>query len=365
MSTSHHTDGEPLPKRPKLDGPLIGTHSGTFHADEALAVYLLRLLPTYHASPLVRSRDPSVLATCHTIVDVGGEYSDDTKRYDHHQRGFVTTFPGRNTKLSSAGLVYMHYGKAVIARVTGLNEGSEEVEILFQKLYDCFVEAVDANDNGVKRYDGGLLEKYGIEAGFDDRGFSLASVVARYNYAQPKAQEEDSEEVRQGKEDERFVTASNFMGEQFVMELQDKFEAWLPARTAVRKAYAERKKWDDSGRIMVFENSHMPFADHLYEAEREEAKEKSVGEEDTWVLYVLFPETKNADSKWRVRAVGVEGKDFTNRKDLPDAWKGVRDDELSKLSGIPGCIFVHASGFIGGNKTFDGALRMAQKAVAM
>ena len=155
------------------------------------------------------------------------------------------------------------------------------------------------------------------------------------------------------------------MGEQFVMELQDKFEAWLPARKAVRKAYAERKKWDDSGRIMVFEDSHMPFSDHLYEAEREEAKEKDVGEEDTQVMYVLFPETKDKDSKWRIRAVGVEGKDFTNRKDLPDAWKGVRDNELSKLSGISGCVFVHASGFIGGNETFDGALKMARIAVAM
>lgn len=261
--------------------------------------------------------------------------------------------------------MYVHYGKAVIARVTGLSEGSEEVEILFRKLYDCFVEAVDANDNGVKRYDGGLLEKYGIRAGFDDRGFSLASVVSRYNHAQPKTREEDGEEVKQGKEDERFARASNFMGEQFMMELQERFEAWLPARTEVRKAYAERKKWDDSGRIMVFEDSHMPFADHLYEAEREEATEKGVGVEDGQVFYVLFPETKNKDSKWRVRAVGVEGKDFTNRKDLPEAWKGVRDDELSKLSGIPGCIFVHASGFIGGNQTFDGALKMAQKAAAM
>lgn len=365
MSASHHTSSEPLPKRPKLDGPLIGTHNGTFHADEALAVYLLRLLPTYHASPLVRSRDPSILATCHTVVDVGGEYSDDAKRYDHHQRGFVTTFLGHTTKLSSAGLVYLHYGKAVIARVTGLNEESEEVEILFQKLYDCFIEAVDANDNGIKRYDGGLLEKYEIKAGFDDRGFSLASVVSRYNYAQPKAQEEDSDEVKQGKEDERFVKASNFMGEQFMMELNDKFEAWLPARTAVRKAFVMRKKWDDSGRIMVFEDSHMPFADHLYEAEKEEAKEKGIREEDIQVFYVLFPETKNKDSKWRVRAVGVEGKDFTNRKDLPDAWKGVRDNELSKLSGIPGCVFVHASGFIGGNETFDGALKMARMAVMM
>ena len=42
-------------------------------------------------------------------------------------------------------------------------------------------------------------------------------------------------------------------------------------------------------------------------------------------------------------------------------WRGVRDEELSKLSGIPGCIFVHASGFIGGNETYEGALEMARR----
>ena len=34
-------------------------------------------------------------------------------------------------------------------------------------------------------------------------------------------------------------------------------------------------------------------------------------------------------------------------------------------AGIPGCVFVHASGFIGGHATFEGALEMARKALAM
>jgi len=50
---------------------------------------------------------------------------------------------------------------------------------------------------------------------------------------------------------------------------------------------------------------------------------------------------------------------FFFRLSLLNKWCGVRDEELSELSGIPGCIFVHASGFIGGNKTYDGALQMA------
>lgn len=45
------------------------------------------------------------------------------------------------------------------------------------------------------------------------------------------------------------------------------------------------------------------------------------------------------------------------------AWRGVRDEQLSQVSGVEGGVFIHASGFIGGNKTFQGALDMARKAV--
>lgn len=49
------------------------------------------------------------------------------------------------------------------------------------------------------------------------------------------------------------------------------------------------------------------------------------------------------------------------RLSLPEEWRGIRDEALSKLSGIQGCIFVHAGGFIGGNNTQEGALEMARR----
>ena len=134
-------------KRLRTQGPPIGTHNRHFHADEALAVYLLRLLPTYTPSNLLRTRDPSLLATCHTVVDVGGEYDPSANRFDHHQRTFDTTFPQRPTKLSSAGMIYLHFGRSIVALRTRLKEDSAEVDLLWRKLYEEFVEALDANDN--------------------------------------------------------------------------------------------------------------------------------------------------------------------------------------------------------------------------
>lgn len=85
----------------------IGTHNGTFHCDEALAVSMLKLLPKFAAHDILRTRDETKLAQCEAVVDVGGVYSHDALRYDHHQKTFDGVFNDeKTTKLSSAGLVY-------------------------------------------------------------------------------------------------------------------------------------------------------------------------------------------------------------------------------------------------------------------
>lgn len=68
---------------------------------------------------------------------------------------------------------------------------------------------------------------------------------------------------------------------------------------------------------------------------------------------------------WRVQAVAIAPDRFESRRPLPANWRGLRDDELSRESGIPGCVFVHMSGFIGGNQTYEGALTMARTALKL
>ena len=61
-----------------------------------------------------------------------------------------------------------------------------------------------------------------------------------------------------------------------------------------------------------------------------------------------------------MQAIAVAPGSFESRCPLPAAWRGLRDEELSRVSGIPGGVFVHMSGFIGGNATLEGALAMAR-----
>ncbi|KAI0535332.1 metal-dependent protein hydrolase [Xylaria digitata] len=334
----------------------IGTHNGHFHADEALAVHMLRQLPTYASASLVRTRDPALLATCHTVVDVGGEYDASQNRYDHHQRTFTTTFPGRPTKLSSAGLVYLHFGRVIVAQYMKQSEDSEDVGVVWRKFYESFIEALDAHDNGISSYDPEAIAAAGIEKRFSKGGFGLGAVVGRLN---PKWNEVlPSDPVgAQATEDARFEMASKRIGEEFDRDLAYYTSAWLPARAIVQAAYAKRLEFDPEGRVMVFEGQSVPWKDHLYTLEEEQKTE-----DQNKVLYVLYPEKPTPDAKWRIQAVPVSKDSFQSRKALPEPWRGARDAALDEITGVPGGVFVHASGFIGGNATFEGAKAMAEKA---
>ena len=52
----------------------IGTHSGSFHCDEALGCFLLRQTNGYKDAEIVRTRDESVLSELDIVIDVGGSY---------------------------------------------------------------------------------------------------------------------------------------------------------------------------------------------------------------------------------------------------------------------------------------------------
>jgi uncharacterized UPF0160 family protein len=58
--------------------------------------------------------------------------------------------------LSSAGLVYAHYGKEVIAKILEIENGIDPnvEEVMYNRLYKNFVEAVDAIDNGIQQFEG-------------------------------------------------------------------------------------------------------------------------------------------------------------------------------------------------------------------
>lgn len=94
----------------------------SLHSTSLQLPFRLSIVSVHHDISLtlsrgrVCSRDPEVWKDMDVLIDVGGEYDPEKLRYDHHQRGFAEVFGhGFSTKLSSAGLVYKHHGKELVA----------------------------------------------------------------------------------------------------------------------------------------------------------------------------------------------------------------------------------------------------------
>jgi uncharacterized UPF0160 family protein len=328
---------------PSEDGParVIGTHSGNFHADEALACGMLKVLPEFADAPIVRSRDPATIAKCGIVVDVGGVFDPAALRFDHHQASFTDTYDATHTmtKLSSAGLVYRHFGKQVVRELVGPEVDDATVAKLVARTYDHFVEELDAVDNGVEVAEGPI--RYRI-------GTGLSSRVGKLNPSWNETQ--TSEQANAA-----FRQAVAMTAREFAETVVGYKNHWLPAREIVKAALDKAAAVHPSGAVLVLDR-FCPWKDHLFELEAEGAAPSGRA------LYVVFQDTSGS---WRIQAVPRDPESFATRKPLPAAWAGLRDAELSAASGIPGGIFVHAGRFIGGNATYEGALQMAVASVGM
>ncbi|KAK4352770.1 hypothetical protein RND71_028289 [Anisodus tanguticus] len=321
----------------------VGTHHGSFHCDEALGCFMIRLTNKYYNAQIVRTRDTRVLETLDAVLDVGGVYDPSLDRYDHHQKGFEEVFGhGFTTKLSSAGLVYKHFGKEIIAKELQVDVEHPDVHRLFLAVYKSFMEAIDAIDNGINQYDTDQPPRY-------VNNTHLSSRVGKLNldWTEPDQSSE--------RENEAFQRAMDLAGSEFLDSVRYYARSWLPARSIVMECVSARHKIDPSGEIVVW-STFCPWKLHLFELE-EETKI------DPPIKYVLYQDDRSKG--WRVQAVAVAPDRFESRKALPSQWRGLRDDELSKETGIPGCVFVHMSGFIGGNQTYEGALAMAKAALKL
>ncbi|GFR14608.1 UPF0160 protein MYG1, mitochondrial [Trichonephila clavata] len=319
----------------------IGTHNGTFHCDEVLACSMLKHAKSeYSNAEVVRSRNIDILNDCDIVVDVGGIYEPSSHRYDHHQRSFDHTMNSLNRdypwtiKLSSAGLVYFHFGHQIISKLLNLPVESEEVKVIYNKIYENFVQEIDAIDNGIDPCEGSE-QKYKVHTHLSARVKHLNPSWNEPNPNQTKCFEKACQLVEQ-----EFVDRVNFYG-----------KIWLPARDIVKTAIQDRFSVHSSGEIIEFSNGGCPWKEHLFELEGTLKVEKPI-------KFVIYSDTNN---NWRIQCVSVSPFSFENRLSLRKEWCGLRDEELSKQSGIDGCVFVHMSGFIGGNKTREGVLQMGLK----
>ncbi|CAD8179977.1 unnamed protein product [Paramecium pentaurelia] len=326
----------------------IGTHNGAFHVDEVLACAMLtKYTNEFKNGIITRSRDPNVWAQQDILVDVGGVYDPQTHRYDHHQKEFQDSFSKDfKIRLSSAGLIYKHFGLEIIQNlISHINDTVETtieiqkvdektLNLIYIKLYKNFIQSIDAIDNGINQFPNQDQIKYQINT-------HLSAVINRFN---PTWCEKNQDE------NAKFHQALEFVNTELISQMKSIYLGWYPGRYYVVQAYDSRLEQDQSGQILKLQMA-LPWKSHIFDIEQERG---TVG----LIKFVLYPDRNEG---WRVQAVSVNEDSFENRKSLKKEWRGVKDiEQLKEISGIDDIVFVHASGFIGGARSYENALKMAK-----
>ncbi len=280
----------------KMEPRSLGTHDGSFHADEVTACSLLLLFDRIDRDKVHRTRSEKVLENCDYVCDVGGVYDPAKRRFDHHQVDYQGT-------MSSAGMVLLYL------KDQGLIEGH-----LYDYLNKTLIMGVDAHDNGVAKIEPGTA--------------SFSQVVSNFlpiDYDVSAAE----------------MTQAFFQAVDFVVghldRLKRRHHYTLECRAAVKKAMIQ------GGNALIFEVS-LPWLENFFD----------LGGEVHPAQFVIMP----SGHHWKLRGIPPSlAERMKVRRPLPESWAGLHQDELRKVTGIQGAVFCHKGRVISIWETKEDAIK--------
>ncbi len=273
-----------------------GTHDGTFHADEVTACALLIIFKLIDKDKIIRTRNTQRLEKCEYVCDVGGIYDREKKLFDHHQAEYTG-------QLSSAGMILLHL---------------KESHLISESAYNFFNQSlilgVDAHDNGRDPQIPGLCTYSHI----------ISNFTPLQHDADPSVQ------------DKAFFDALEF-SLLHLSKLWLRYQYMLSCREVVAQAMSKNND------CLLFDKG-VPWMEIFFEMDGEHHPAK----------FVIMPSGQH----WKLRAIppSLENR-MQVRVPLPAEWAGLLDEDLERISGIPGAIFCHKGLFISVWKTREAALK--------
>ena len=287
------------------------THSGTFHSDDIFSTVILKNILDKECIKICRIND--IEEEIDSIVyDIGGG------KYDHHQ-------PGGNgerengIKYSSFGLIWKDFGKVFLEKI-----GVENISQVWEKIDKKIVQTIDATDNG----------QFSIINKFDFEIVTIPNLISVYN------SNWDEEE----KQDIFFLQAVEFAENiliKIIIDEDSKEKAKILIETAIEES---------ENQIIILEK-FLPWKECLLQSTNPKAKD---------ILFVIFPSNREG---YNICTVPKELGSFESKKLFPIEWKGLRDEELQKITGVNTAFFCHNERFICCTRTKDDALKIAELAI--
>lgn len=299
---------------------IVGTHNGTFHADEVMACAILSTIANARGDVMrvIRTRSKELLAGADILVDVGEKY-DGERFFDHHQRGGAGERPN-GIQYSSAGLCWKRFGSEYVRHLFSFE--SAEVHARIADEVDVrLIQGICAQDCGQRTWEP-TRPSAGVPATF-------SQIVSWHN---------SPEDVH---DNESAFHQMVHLAYSTLVHLATAIRREIAAERHVLSAMAKRPDKE----ILVLDEG-MPW-------------QKTVLAHSEYVLYVVFP----SGGTWRVQAVPEELGSFTPRLRLPQEWAGLPEEELRKITGVADAVFCHPGRFICGARTKEGALALARLAL--
>jgi len=295
---------------------IIGTHDGTFHADDVCAVALL--LRLYPDAIVIRTRDKAKLESAKIRVDVGMKYDPPTD-FDHHQADF-NFCRASGVPYAACGLVALHHKDILFPSLE-----------VWEKLDSSLFATVDAQDNG--------LETAKAINGF--ALYDLSKIIASFRPSARHTRWMQPADIAQVYYD-AFMGAVNLAQGLISREIR-RTQAWLLDQEGVGKLVEQQK---DSSVIV------MPFYAPWQEQVVLNAPQAEV---------IVFPDERS--QSWVAQTVPdkIGG---PSPPLFPADWAGKRDEDLVEISGIESAVFCHRSQFLCVASTKEGALEMADRAIS-
>lgn len=309
---------------------LIATHGGKFHADDAWAVAVLKIL--FPDAGLVRTRDAAIIESADFAIDVGGIWDPASGRFDHHQKGF----DGARTSgvpYASAGLVWKEYGARCVAALAAAHAGHvlplETAQQIAWAIDGDVVQYLDLSDVGAAKSAPG--------------GYGLSAIVSGYNLNWM-----DEQRLGYGAAAEAYRTAQF---ERAMAVLTDIMVNAVKYRVGALLALEQVRASEllEDGRVLFLKNGALPWS-------------TVVRKEMPGVLFVISHNL--AEQRHMIHTVPTSTENFDARADLPLAWAGLRDAELAAVTGVPDAGFCHNGRFIAAAKSYEGIRTMARLALA-
>lgn len=285
----------------------VVTHNGGFHPDDVFAVACITILEGAEQVSIIRTREQSHINTADWVVDVGGDYDPTRRRFDHHQHGAPVRENG--VPYAAFGLVWKHHG----VDIAGNNELAQVVE-------ERLCQAIDAPDNGINLF---TLTEYQIEP------VRLFHVLDSFKPVWGSEQSMD----------EAFLKAVEFARE-FLLRFIERAKGEQKMLDLIDEVYTASEEKS----VILFETKISPHALIKYPE----------------VQAVVYPAEQEGVVVWSIVALPKHHYTFESRVLFPESWAGLRDDDLEKVSGIPGLFFCHKGRFICKATTQEAALRVAQ-----